>query len=88
MKVNIIKDDPKDFVVEFEGADRGLAELIKSKLLESKDVDFAAVVKEHPELGWPRLVVKTSKNAKTLIAKAIDEVQEEVEEFAKQIPKK
>ena len=32
MKVNIIEDEAKSFVVEFEGVDRGIAELIKEKL--------------------------------------------------------
>ncbi|MDE1856308.1 MAG: hypothetical protein KGH49_03695 [Candidatus Micrarchaeota archaeon] len=88
MAVKIIEDESKSLIVEFEGMDRAIPELIKSKLLESKDVDFVSATKEHPELGWPRLIVKSSKSAKSLVLKAIDEAQEEIKEFASAIPKK
>ena len=88
MKVKIIEDDPKSLVIEFEGADRALAEFLKSKLLQNKDVDFTAVLKEHPEVGWPRLVVKSSKNAKGIVLKIVGQVEDDIKEFASQIPKK
>lgn len=87
MELKIIEDEPKSMVLEFVDADRGLAELIKDKLINSKDVEFAGVVKEHPEIGMPRLVVKSTKNAKTLVIKAVEEVQEEFKELASQMPK-
>ncbi|MDE1762341.1 MAG: hypothetical protein KGH59_03800 [Candidatus Micrarchaeota archaeon] len=88
MKVNIIEDEPKSLIVEFEGMDRAFAELIKYELLKSKDVEFASATKEHPELGWPRLIVKSSKSARALVLKAIEEAQEEMKEIKAQIPKK
>ncbi|MDE1823893.1 MAG: hypothetical protein KGI00_01110 [Candidatus Micrarchaeota archaeon] len=88
MKLNFIEDEAKSLTIEFEGFDRGIPDLIKDRLLESKDVDFAGVVKEHPELGNPRLVVKAEKNARHLVLKAIEEVQEEFKELASQVPKK
>ena len=88
MKVNIVEDEAKSLVVEFQGADRAFAELIKYKLLESKDVDFASATKEHPELGWPRLIVKSSKSARSLVLKAIEQVEDDIKELHSQIPKK
>ncbi len=87
MEVKVIEDEPKSFVLEIIGADRGIAELLKDKLMKSKDVEFAGVVKEHPEIGMPRLVIKSSKNAKSLVLKAVEEVQEDFKEIAAQMPK-
>ncbi len=44
--------------------------------------------KDHPEQTMVRLVVKSTKNAKGLVLKAIEELQEEVKELSAQIPKK
>ena len=88
MKLNIIEDEPKSLVVELIDADRGIAEMIKDKLLGNKDVDFVTVMKEHPEVGKPKLIVKSSKNAKALVLKALEVLDEEIKEMASQLPKK
>ncbi len=88
MPISIIEDTPKSLVVEFQGIDRGIAEAIADKLQNAEGIDFAGVEKEHPEIGNPRLVVKASKNPKTLVSKAIDEILEEVEQLKVQMPKK
>jgi DNA-directed RNA polymerase subunit L len=86
MELKIIEDEPKSMILEFKDADRGIAELIKDRLTANKDVDFAGVIKEHPEIGMPRLVVKASR-ARSLVIKAVEEVQEEIKEMASQLPK-
>lgn len=88
MKLTLIKDEQKDLEIEFEDVDRGIPDLIKGKLLDSKDVEFAGVVKEHFEVSKPRLVVKSTKNARTLVLKALEELQDEFKELASQVPKK
>lgn len=88
MQVKIIEDESKSLVVELEGFDRSIAELIKEKVSENKDVEFASVEKDHPEIGVPRLVVKASKNAKGHVLKAIEALQDELKEIEKEIPKK
>lgn len=87
MKLNIIEDETKSMIIEIIDADRGIADLIRDKLTEKSDIEFVGVVKTHPDVGQPRLVVKSSKNAKTAILKALEEVSEEIDEFAKQLPK-
>ncbi len=88
MKLNFIEDDAKSLVVEFEDADRSVPEMIKSKLLENKDVDFVGVVKEHPDIARPKLIVKSSKNARTLVLKAVEELQDDMKDLASSLPKK
>lgn len=88
IKINVIEDDGKSFVAEFVGADRSLPDLIKSRLAGSKEVEFASVEKEHPEIGDPRLVVKASRNAKAHVLKAIEALEEELKELSAALPKK
>ena len=88
VQIKIIEDETKGFIAEFEGTDRGVVELIKEKVAQGKDVEFASVEKDHPEQAKVRLVVKSTRNAKALVVKAIEELQEEVKELAAQIPKK
>ena len=87
MKLNIIEDEPKSMIIEFVDSDRAVAELIKDKLMGSASVEYAGVVKVHPEIGHPRLVVKSSKSARSLVLKALDEVQDDVKDLASQLPK-
>ena len=73
----------KELIIEFDSSiDRGIPELIKSKLLYDKSVSFAGVVKEHPERGNTRLIIKSSKNAKSLVLKAVEELEEEFKELS------
>ncbi len=88
MEINFIEDDAKNLVVEFVGADRSIAEMIKSKLISNKDVDFVGVVKTHPEINRPRLIVKSSKNARTLVANAVEELQDDIKGLSASLPKK
>jgi len=88
MRINIIEDETKSFIAEFTGVDRGVVDLIREKVLGSAGVEFASIEMAHPEIGGPRLVVKSTKNAKSIVLKAVEELQEEVKELASQMPKK
>ncbi len=87
MKLNIIEDEPKSMIIELLDADRGIADLIRDNLAKRSDIDFVSVVKIHPDVGQPRLVIKSNKNVRTAVLKALEEVQDELEEFSKQLPK-
>jgi len=88
MKLNILEDETKSIILEFDGSDRAVAELIKEKLQNNKDVEFASVSKTHFETGKPRLIVKSDKNAKKLILDAVEEIREDLKAFKSQLPKK
>lgn len=88
MKLNFLEDDPKSIVVEFEDADRSVPEMIKSKLIDNKDVDFVGVVKEHPDIAKPKLIVRSSKNARTLFLKAVEDLQDDIKALSSSLPKK
>jgi DNA-directed RNA polymerase subunit L len=88
MKLNFLEDDPKSIVVEFVDADRSVPEMIKSKLIDNKDVEFVGVVKEHPDIPRPKLIVKSTKNARTLVLKAVEELQDDIKDLSSSLPKK
>ncbi len=88
MKLNVVESDAKSIIIEFEEADRGIAELIKDKILENKDIEFAGVVKEHPQVGNPRLIVKAEKNARGIVLKAVESLQDDLKELTSHLPKK
>lgn len=88
MKVNIIEDESKSLIIEFEDADRAVAEAIKGEIMEANGAEFVTVVKEHPEINRARLIVKASKNPKALVAKAIEEIEEKLKEVELKLPKK
>ncbi len=88
MKLNFVEDDAKSLILEFVDVDRSLPEMIKSKLLDNKDVEFVGVVKERPDINTPKLIVKSSKNARTIVLKAVESLQDDIKELAAHIPKK
>jgi DNA-directed RNA polymerase subunit L len=89
MKMNILKDETNELIIEFETQDLTIPDLIASQLLENDDVEFAGVAKEHPEVGKPRLVLKTNKKkAKDTFLKALIEVDEQITELKTQLGSK
>ncbi len=88
MKINILKKEPKELHVEFDTNDITIADLIADTLIESKDVEFAGVTKEHPEIGKPVLVLKTgSKKAEDVLKKTVEELQESFESLRESLEK-
>jgi DNA-directed RNA polymerase subunit L len=85
--VKITEEGNKSMTIEFVGADRTVAEIIKGELTGNADVEFVAVVKEHSEIDDPKLIIKAVKNPKTLVLKAIDKIEEKLDELRSKIPK-
>ena len=88
MELNFVEDDAKSLVVEFVDVDRSIPDVIKANLMDSKDVEFVGVVKEHPDIARPKLIVKSSKNARSLVLKAIDELEDDIKGISSSLPKK
>ena len=82
MKIDVIKDESTELIIDFETNDLTIPDLIASVLQENDDVEFAGVTKEHPEVGKPRLVIKTSKKkAKDVLAKALEQLDDTISEL-------
>jgi DNA-directed RNA polymerase subunit L len=89
MKTNVLKNEGKELVLEFEGTDSTIAEMLASQLLTESDVSFAGVSRDHPQTGKPTLVIKTSKKKPAdVLQSAIEELEGSFSEMMKSIPKK
>jgi DNA-directed RNA polymerase subunit L len=88
MKVNVIKNESKELVLEFETSDFSIPDLIAGELLKNEDVEFAGVAKDHPETGKPTLNIKTGKRkAQDTLEKALDDLDGEFEDLKAQLSK-
>lgn len=85
--VKFVKDEAKELQIEFEKGDLTIPDLIAAELLNNEGVEFAGVMKDHPETGKPLLVIK-SKHAKNDLIKAIENLDEGFEGLKDQFSKK
>ena len=89
MEVNTIKKDSKELVLEFVTKDMTIPDLIAGELLQNGDVAFAGVEKDHPEIGNPRLVIRTTKKKpEEALEKALENIDETFSEMRKSFSKK
>ena len=88
VKITVEEDNSGSLILKFSESDRAIAELIKDKIAARKGVEFAGVVKEHPEIDETKLIVKGGKSQKQELLKAIEELQQDLKELEGQIPKK
>ncbi len=89
MEIKVIKNEGKELMLEFETKDLTIPDLIAHELLNDNDVTFAGVLKDHPEVGKPMLVVKTNrKKAVDAVSSAIDRIGESIKEMRAGISKK
>lgn len=76
--INVIKNESKELILEFENGDTTIPDLITAELANMDGVDFVGVDKDHPEVGKPKLVIKTSKKkASEMLEKALDSIDEQ-----------
>lgn len=89
MKMSVLKEEGNEMTVEFETFDVTIPDLIANQMLKNPDVEFAGVAKEHPEVGKPKLLIRTNKKKpKDALSKAIDELEEQFEELKGSLPSK
>jgi DNA-directed RNA polymerase subunit L len=88
MKIKVLKDETKELMIEFDTKDLTIPDLIASELLTEDDTEFAGVSKDHPETGNVTLVLKSKKNAKSELLKAIGRIDEKISELKAQVSKK
>ena len=87
MKINVKKDEGKELNIEFENPDLTVPDMISKELLTNDSVEFAGVLKDHPEVGKPLLVVKSKKSAKSDLIKALNSIDENFTDLKSQISK-
>ncbi len=89
MKINVIKNESKELIIEFENGDLTLPELLAGELSKEDDVAFAGVDRQHLGIGKPKLIIRTEKKkAIDTVDKALDSIDEEFSDLKSQLPKK
>ncbi len=83
--MKVLKDESKELVIEFDTRDLTIPDLIAHELLADESTEFAGVSKDHPETGNAVLALKSKKNAKAELLKAIERIDEQVAELKKQL---
>lgn len=76
-ELKFLVEEKDEISVLLEDYDLGYVNLVVEKLLQDKDVGFAAVDYLHPTQRIPVLKVK-AKNPKKAVADALEEVKKEV----------
>jgi len=87
MKINVLKKSGNELKIEIEGTTHGLCNLLQTRLLEDKNVDFAGYDIPHPLASNPIIYVRMKGNAKPedALIKAISKVREVNEVFSKEL---
>ena len=89
MKLRVVKKDKNFLEVVLEGEEHSFPNLLRETLLEDGDVEFASYVIEHPQLGNPRLIVRTKGKApETVIKSALKKIEKKASDFGALLKKK
>jgi len=86
MELNVTKKDDNSKVIEIRGESFTFVNLIEEQLWESKNIDEAACIKEHPYMTEPKLFVKMKgkQSPEVEIIKAIKVIQTQLSELKKE----
>jgi DNA-directed RNA polymerase subunit L len=85
LKIKVLKDESKELMIEFETKDLTIPDLIANELVNEDDTEFAGVSKDHPETGNAVLVLKSKKQAKAELLKAIGRLDEQFADLKTQL---
>lgn len=88
MKIKVLKDESKELMLEFDTKDLTIPDLIANELLNEDETEFAGVSKDHPETGNVVLVLKSKKQAKSELLKAIGRIDEQFADLKEQLSAK
>ena len=84
MELEVISSDKNSLEFYLQGERHTFSNLLKSRLLEDKDVEMVSYMLEHPTSTKSRFILKTSgKTPKKAIEDAAKKIEEELEEFEK-----
>lgn len=82
MELKKIEDNGKRMLVELEDETIAFANMVKEKLWDDSSVKEAAVIREHPYLSKPKILVEVSRgHPKAALEKATEKLMAEAKEF-------
>ena len=88
MKMEVIRNEKEMAEFRLEGERHAFPNLLRSKLLENKGVEYVSYVLDHPLDRTCRFVIKTAgKTPKKALEEAAKEIEADLEEFGSKIKK-
>ena len=88
MEVEFTKKSENHIEFTLKGERHTYPNLLKSRLLQDKDVEFASYIQENAADNLAKFVVKTGKKpAKKAVLDAIAKIDSELDDFSKAIKK-
>ena len=89
MELKTTKKTTKELEIEITGENETILNPIIEVLLQSKDVEFATYMADHPESNKRRLYIRV-KNGKPeeILKKAVKQLEDEVKTFSKNFDSK
>ncbi|MBS3061130.1 MAG: DNA-directed RNA polymerase subunit L [Candidatus Diapherotrites archaeon] len=88
MEIKVLKNESNEIEFVLKDNRHTFPNLLRDRLLQDKSVTFAAYKLMHPLDNEAHIIVKTSgKNAKTALNDAVKQIDEDLEEFEKQLKK-
>ncbi|OIO22134.1 hypothetical protein AUJ17_00010 [Candidatus Micrarchaeota archaeon CG1_02_47_40] len=86
MEINVIKQEKNFVEIELVGEDISFANAIREIVLEDADVEFASCTLSHPQIGHPKLIVRTKKkDALKVLSAAAKKLGEMAGKFKKEV---
>lgn len=86
MEIKIIESTKDRAVFELIGADHTLANVLKERISQDKDVSVCAYNVEHPLISNPKFVIE-AKSPKKAIESAIDSLKKDLSGLSKDAQK-
>ena len=86
MEVKVIKKEKNYLEIELVGEDISFANALRGFASENEDVEFASCNREHPQIGNPKIILRTvKKNPLKILEAAAKTLSGEAEKFQKAI---
>jgi len=88
MEIEVIKEEKNLFEFKIKGERHTLPNLLKTKLLEDKEVEFVAYKLNHPFEQDSVFVLRTkSKDPRKVLLDSLKDIDSDLDEFVKAVKK-
>ena len=80
MPVKVLKNEGRELRLRISGESHTTLQLFRSRLNESKDVEYANYFQNHPDLDEPELYIRASegKNAEKVFKRLCSDISKEL----------
>jgi DNA-directed RNA polymerase subunit L len=86
MKLKIVKEEDDYVEIAVEGEEHSLLNALRDILLEDKKVEFAAYYIDHPQVGIPRIMIRTKEGSPiAALREAVKKLRKRADEFREEI---